>query len=56
MLQCEKNYVKQIPVPFQIYAKFGNVESFKGSYLKKYQDHDPCSFAYKYVVTNVSMF
>ena len=31
------------------YAKFGNVESFKGSYLKKHQDHDPCSFAYKYV-------
>ena len=21
----------------------------KSSYLKKFQDHDPCSFAYKYV-------
>ena len=24
-----------------------NVESYEGAYLKKYQDHIPCSFAYK---------
>ena len=26
-----------------------NVESYEGSYSKKYQDHVPCSFAYKLV-------
>ena len=44
-------YVKQIPVPFKIYAEFEcilkSVESYEGSYLKEYQDHVPCSFAYK---------
>ena len=48
-----ENYFKQIPVPFKIYADFeGNlrdVESYEGSYTKKYQDHIPCSFAYKVV-------
>ena len=48
-----KNYVKQIPVPFKIYADFEcnikSVESYEGSYSKKYQDHVPCSFAYKLV-------
>ena len=40
-------YFKQIPVPFKIYADFEcNLE---GSYTKKYQDHVPCSFAYKVV-------
>ena len=33
-----KNYFKQI-----------FVESYEGSYSKKYQDHIPCSFAYKFV-------
>ena len=46
-----KNYFKQIPVPFKYYADFGynlkSVESYEGSYSKKYQDHVPCSFAYK---------
>ena len=46
-----KNYFKQIPVPFKTYADFkGNletIESCEGSYSKKYQDHVPCSFAYK---------
>ena len=46
-----KNYFKQIPVPFRIYAdfecNFESVEFYKGSYTKKYQDHVPCSFAYK---------
>ena len=48
-----KNYFKQIPVPFKIYADFEcnlkSVESYEGSYSKKYQDHVPCSFAYKVV-------
>ena len=26
-----------------------SVESYEGSYSKKYQDHIPCSFAYKLV-------
>ena len=48
-----ENYFKQIPVPFKIYADFEcnleGVESYEGSYTKKYQDHVPCSFAYKIV-------
>ena len=48
-----KNYFKQLPVPFKIYADFEctlkSVESYEGSYSKKYQDHIPCSFAYKLV-------
>ena len=48
-----ENYNKQIPVPFKIYADFEcnlkGVESYEGSYTKKYQDHIPCSFAYKVV-------
>ena len=46
-----ENYFKQIPVPFKIYADFEcnlrGVESYEGSYTKKYQDQVPCSFAYK---------
>ena len=46
-----ENYFKQIPVPFKIYSDFefnlGGDESHEGSYTKKYQDHVPCSFAYK---------
>ena len=48
-----ENYFKQILVPFKIYADFECnlkiVESYEGSYSKKYQDHIPCSFAYKLV-------
>ena len=48
-----ENYFKQIPVPFKIYSDFefnlGGDESHEGSYTKKYQDHVPCSFAYKVV-------
>ena len=48
-----KNYFKQIPVPFKIYTDFEcnlkSVESYEGSYSKKYQDHVPCSFAYKLI-------
>ena len=42
-----------MPVPFKIYADFEcnleSLESYEGSYSKKYQDHIPCSFAYKFV-------
>ena len=45
-----ENHFKQIPVPFKIYAGFEcnlkGVESYEGSYTKKYQDLIPCSFAY----------
>ena len=48
-----KNYFKQIPVPFKIYADFECnlrcVESYEGSYTKKYKNHVPCSFTYKLV-------
>ena len=48
-----ENYIIQIPVPFKIYADFEynltGVECYEGSYTKKYQDHVPCSFAYKAV-------
>ena len=48
-----ENYFKQIPIPFKNYVDFqynvGCVECYEGSYTKKYQDHIPCSFAYKIV-------
>ena len=46
-----KNYFKEIPVTFNIYAdfvcNFKIVESYEGSYSKKNQDHAPCTFNYK---------
>ena len=52
MIEFE-NYFKQIPVPFKIYAdfecNFKKVKCNEGSYTEKYQDHIPCSFAYKIV-------
>ena len=54
-----KNYSKQIPIPFKIYADFEcilkKVDSdiiecnSNISYTRKYQDHIPCSFAFKVV-------
>ena len=48
-----KNCFKQMPVPFKVYADFEcnlkSVESYEGSYLKKYQDHVPCSFVCRLV-------
>ena len=53
-----KNYSKQIPVPFKIYADFecilekgnGDIECIpNSSYTRKYQNHVPCSFAHKVV-------
>ena len=56
-----KNYTKQIPVPFKIYADFecildkvdGDIEcSSNSSYTRKYQNHVPYSFAYKVVLVD----
>ena len=48
-----ENYYKQIPIPFKNCADFEcnlrGVESYEGSYTKKYQDHISYSFAYKVV-------
>ena len=53
-----KNYFKQIPIPFKIYADFecilkkvdSDIECSSNSpYTKKYQEDVPCSFAYKVV-------
>ena len=48
--------MKQLPVPFKIYADFECIlkgvkssDKNNGSYTKKYQDHVPCIFAYKFV-------
>ena len=48
-----KNYFKQLPVLFKIYADFEcnlkDVEIYEGSYTKKYHEHVPCSYAFKFV-------
>ena len=48
-----KNYFKQIPVPFKIYADFEcnlkSVACYEDSYSKQHQDHVACSFTYKLV-------
>ena len=48
-----ENYFKQIPVPFKFYADFEcnlrGVECYEGSHTRTYQDHIPCSVAYKVV-------
>ena len=48
-----KIHFKQIPVPFKTYPHFEcnlkTVKIYEGSCSKKYQDHVPCSFAYKLV-------
>ena len=52
-----KNFNKQIPVPIKIYADFEcllkcidcGIDNDCFSYTKIYQDHIPCSFAYKFV-------
>ena len=56
-----KNYSKQLPAPFKIYADFEcilrptsskKVSNKNSSYTEKYQDHIPCSFAYKVLCVN----
>ena len=51
-----KNYFKQLPVSFKIYPNFECIlkrvrggYKYNGSYTERYQDHIPCSFAYKIV-------
>ena len=48
-----KNYFKQLPVPFKIYADFEcnlkNVECYEGTYTQKYHEPVPSSYAYKVV-------
>ena len=52
-----KNYYRQMPVSFKIYADFecilksvdSDIINNDVSYTRKYQDHVPCSFAYKVV-------
>ena len=51
-----KNYFKELPVPFKIYVdvecilkRVRGSHKNNGSYTEKYQDHIPCSFAYKIV-------
>ena len=53
-----KNYSKQLQAPLKIYADFEcilhptsskKVSDKNGSYTEKYQNHTPCSFAYKVV-------
>ena len=51
-----KNHFKQLTVPFKIYADFESLlievqksDKNNSSYTEKYQDHIPCSFAYKIV-------
>ena len=49
-----KNYFRQTPVTFKVYADFEcNLESVESNEAvltqKNYQDHIPCSFAYKLV-------
>ena len=51
-----KNYFKQIPVSFKIFANLycdlRGGECYEGCYTKKYQDRIPCSFAYDVVCVN----
>ena len=53
-----KHYSKQLPVTFKVYANFecisekvdnDIIDADNSSYTRKYQDHIPCSFAYKVV-------
>ena len=51
-----KNFNRQIPAPFKIYADFeccdSGINNDCFSYTLKYQDHIPCSFYYKSVCVN----
>ena len=48
-----RNYFKQLPAPFKIHADFEcnlqDTEIYEGSCTKKYDDHVPCSYAFKVV-------
>ena len=51
-----RSYLKQLAVPFKIYADFEcllkavkSSDKKNSSYTEKYQDHSPCNFGYKVV-------
>ena len=48
-----ENYFNQLSVPFKIYVDFEcnlkDTETYEGFCMKKYQDHVPCSYAFKVV-------
>ena len=52
-----KNHFKKLAVPFKVFVDFGSILEWikinnrknNISYTEKYQDHIPCSFAYKVV-------
>ena len=54
------NFNKQVFVPFNIYADFecllkdvdSGINNDRSSYTAEYQDHIPCSFAYKLICVN----
>ena len=54
-----KNYFKRLPVPFKVYADFESnlksVESYEGSYSKKYQDHIPAVLLISLFVLIISL-
>ena len=54
-----RNFFKQEVVPFKLYPDFecilNSAESYEGSCSKKYQDHIPCSFAYKLFVLIIDL-
>ena len=55
-----KNYFKQIPVPFKLYADFEpnleSVKTYESSYSKRYQCHIPCSSPYRLVCVGQLLF
>ena len=54
-----KSYFKQRPIPLKSQANFdcnlNIVESYEGSYSKKYEDHVRCNFAYKFFVLVINL-
>ena len=55
-----ENYSRQLPVPFKFYADFEcnlrNAERYEGTYTKKYHEHVPCSYPYKFVCIDDKYF
>ena len=56
MVLLNSKIIQKIPGPFKIYADFEYIlkivksnKKTSGFYTEKYQDHIPCSFAYKLV-------
>ena len=56
-----KNYLKQLPVPFKIYADFECIlkeikssDKINGSYTEKYHNHIPCSTKLFVLIINLA--